>query len=478
MGAGLFMGSTPINGVQVGTFSKGGIIPSGTISITNNGNYDVTKYANANVNVPIGEGIDTSDATLTSGAQMLEGVTGYGPDGKVTGTIPSQGAQTITPSEITQEILAGVYLSGTQTIGAISSAYVGSGVTRQTGKTVIPSTSQQIAVPSDVYTTGEIKVAAIQTETKDITSNGTYMPTSGKFFSSVNVNVLSPEFSTQSKSISPNETEQIITPDSGYDGLSSVTVGAISSTYVGSGVTKQATKTVSPSTSEQTIISAGVYTTGDIKVSAMPTGTLNDPVVDSTGLVTAQVGTSGYLAGGTKKTLQLTVQTAKTVTPSESEQVAVEAGVYTTGQIKVAAAPAGLDTSDATATDSDIVKDKTAYVKGEKVTGLIDEIDRSTKIYYGDSQIENIQKTTQIDGFEIIIKNNIALLFRVNSRIGLLVSGDRFGDATAENVAAGSTFTSAAGLKVAGTMVVQKYYTGTSTPSSSLGNDGDLYFKE
>ena len=81
MGTGLFMGSTPINGVQVGTFSEGGIIPSGTISITNNGNYDVTKYANANVNVPIEEGIDTSDATLTSGAQMLEGVTGYGPDG-------------------------------------------------------------------------------------------------------------------------------------------------------------------------------------------------------------------------------------------------------------------------------------------------------------------------------------------------------------------------------------------------------------
>ena len=519
MGAGLFMGSTPINGVQVGTFSKGGIIPSGTISITNNGNYDVTQYANANVNVS-GTGIDTSDATLTSGGQMLEGIIAYGKNGKVEGTIPSKGVASITPSETAQEIAAGQYLSGKQTIKAIPNTYVGSGVTRQdaktitpsesiqvavdagiytdgaiqvnaipsnyvgsavtrqAAKTIMPSTSEQTAVQTGVYTTGTIKIAAIQTETKDITSNGTYTPTSGKFFSSVNVNVSSVEFSTQSKSIIPNETEQIITPDSGYDGLSSVTVGAISSTYVGSGVTKQAAKTVAPSTSEQTIVSAGVYTTGDIKVSAMPTGTLNNPVVDSTGLVTAQVGTSGYLAGGTKKTLQLTVQTAKTVTPSESEQIAVEAGVYTTGQIKVAAAPAGLDTSDATATDSDIVKDKTAYVKGKKVTGLIDEIDRSTKIYYGDSQIENIQKTTQIDGFEIIIKNNIALLFRVNSRIGLLVSGDRFGNATAENVAVGSTFTSAAGVKVAGTMVVQKYYTGTSTPSSSLGNDGDLYFKE
>ena len=33
------------------------------------------------------------------------------------------------------------------------------------------------------------------------------------------------------------------------------------------------------------------------------------------------------------------------------------------------------------------------------------------------------------------------------------------------------------GGKVTGTLVVQNYYTGTTTPESTTGEDGDLYFK-
>lgn len=49
--------------------------------------------------------------------------------------------------------------------------------------------------------------------------------------------------------------------------------------------------------------------------------------------------------------------------------------------------------------------------------------------------------------------------------------------ASASDVANGKAFYTAAGKKESGSLVVQKYYTGSSAPSSSLGNNGDLYLK-
>lgn len=210
----------------------------------------------------------------------------------------------------------------------------------QAGTTITPTTSEQTAVASGKYTTGVVKVAAIQTQSKTANQNGTVYPDSGKYLSSVVVSVSAPTPSLQLKTATPSESQQTISPDSGYDGLSSVVVEAISSTYVGSGVTRQAAKTVTPTTSEQTAVASGVYTTGIVKVAAMPTGVLATPTINSsTGVVTASVSTAGYLPTTASKTLSLTTQSAKTINPSSSEQTAVNSGVYTTGVVKVAAVP-------------------------------------------------------------------------------------------------------------------------------------------
>lgn len=67
--------------------------------------------------------------------------------------------------------------------------------------------------------------------------------------------------SLQSKTVSPSESAQTIKEDNGYDGLSQVTVNAVSRTYVGSGVTKKSAATYTPKTSDQSI-AASQYLSG------------------------------------------------------------------------------------------------------------------------------------------------------------------------------------------------------------------------
>ena len=101
------------------------------------------------------------------------------------------------------------------------------------------------------------------------------------------------------------------------------------------------------------------------------------------------------------------------------------------------------DTSDATATAEDIVKNKTAYVNGEKVTGSREKVTQLTGSVTA-KIIQNglarfIGKVTQnaaIDAGEII---------------GLSLGAEELGNAYDADVAKGKTYTSAAGFKRTGT---------------------------
>lgn len=282
----------------------------------------------------------------------------------------------------------------------------------------------------------------------------------------------------QSKTATPTETAQTITPDSGYDGLSSVAVAAIENTLVGSGITRRSTTDLTASGATVTV-PAGYYASQATK--SVATTTHPDPSVsiNSSGLITAShTQTAGYVsAGTTSKTQQLTTQAAKTVTPTESEQTAVASGVYTTGIVKIGAISStyvgsGIEQRD----ETDLT------VSGATVTVPAG--------YYAENESKSVSSgnagtPTATKGS--VSNHSIAVTPSVSNTAGYITSGTKTG--TAVTVSASELVSGTKSITANGTEDVTNYatvtvaipfvtfYTGTTDPPSSLGNDGDIYLK-
>ena len=154
------------------------------------------------------------------------------------------------------------------------------------------------------------------------------------------------------------------------------------------------------------------------------------------------------LVGGSSSRINLNVPTS-TYGDATSDDVISGKTFTSTAGLKVTGTHtcSGLDTSDATATASDMAEGVTAYVNGEKVTGTLPHSTQNISISSDPSASgSNVQiKAYASTGTKRIIGDGAAL--------NALVPLSKFGDATAEDVVSGKTFTSTAGLKVTGSHV-------------------------
>lgn len=166
---------------------------------------------------------------------------------------------------------------------------------------------------------------------------------------------IQPQISLETKQVSftPSETaqSQSVTPGSGYDGLDEVdvSVGAIDSSYVGSGVTRRSSSDLSASGATVNV-PAGYYEQAASK--AVSSGSAKPPTTISGSGATLSTGTNtitlqktvsatprvtaGYVDQGTSDSVLLslnanvTTKTAATIHPSGSDQT-IAASQYLTG---------------------------------------------------------------------------------------------------------------------------------------------------
>ena len=167
-------------------------------------------------------------------------------------------------------------------------------------------------------------------------------------------------YNLQSKTVTPTKQQQSITPDSGYYGLSDVTVNAIPQAY-------QDVSSVTATAPD--VLSGKVFVTA---AGAVTTGTMaNNGAVNKT--LTAQEQNYTIPKGYHSGTGSVSISTeSKTATPTKAQQtISPTAGKVLTSVVVEPIPAQYVDTSDATATAAQILDGATAFVGGELVEGTM-----------------------------------------------------------------------------------------------------------
>lgn len=169
-------------------------------------------------------------------------------------------------------------------------------------------------------------------------------------------------YNLQSKSVTPTKKQQNVTPDSGYYGLSDVTVAAIPENY---NDTSPVTAGAADVLANKVIVNAA----GESVAGTMPNNGAVSKTLDATSGNQSYTVPKGYHSGAGSVKIVLE---EKSATPTKSAQTITPTSGKVLSKVTVAAIPADyITTTDATATAADILDGETAYVGGAKVEGTM-----------------------------------------------------------------------------------------------------------
>ena len=341
--------------------------------------------------------MDTTQKTVTAGT-MLSGTTALKNDGTgITGNIASKSSSDLTASGATVTAPAGYYASS-----ASKSVTSGTATTPATSITANPTISVDSAGLITASVSGSKSVTP--TVSAGYVSSGTAGTVS---VSGSNTEQLSTQAGT---TITPTESVQTAVASGKYT-TGAVKVGAISSTYVGSGITQRDSTDLTASGATVTA-PAGYYAEAASKSVASgsagtPTATKGTVSSHSVSVTPSVTNTTGYITGGTLTGTAVTVSASELVSGTKSITASGTIDVTNYASASVAAGTAGTPTATkGTVSNHSIsvtpsVTNTTGYITGSTISGTSVTVD-VTELESGTKSITENGTGISVSGYSTV----------------------------------------------------------------------------